>query len=171
MVAVQLVSGVMAGGGLSLSPVVDLGDIYQRSWAVIDFFLLFALFTGIARATVGHRLEGRAGQMVSLALGGILALSGVGLELSMGFNLTSLGPVAALVFLLLVGVAVFLLLKQIGLSATTAAAVAVIAIGLGASSVSGNAGQVIGGFVALLQFCVVGAVGFLIYRATLSPPV
>jgi len=160
-----VLAGAYPGIAGGLLPVLDLGGFYEGSWAIVDFFLLFVLFTGTARATVGRRLEGREGQLVSLALGAILAVAGVGLEAALGMNLAALGPVAAVVFLLLVGAAVFLVLKKLGLKAVTSAAATVLTLGLGVSAVSPDATGPVGAVVAVIQFGAIGGLGVLGYQA------
>ena len=97
--------GLAAGGlwlpasGASFS-LLDLKSLYLSWWPAVDFLLFFALFAGIAHATVGKRFEARGGQLVTLALGAVLAMGALGFEWAFDFNLTALAPVAALVFLL-----------------------------------------------------------------------
>ena len=42
-----------------LQPFLSLAALYARYWLAVDYLLLFALFSGVARATIGRRLEGR----------------------------------------------------------------------------------------------------------------
>jgi hypothetical protein len=160
-----VVSGVGFLGGRLVSPILDLGGFYRQSWALVDFFLLFALFSGTARATIGRRFEGREGQLVSLALGAILSMAALGLEVAMGINLTALGPVAAVIFLLLVGAALFLMLRKLGLKVATSAASAVLVLGLGLAFVSPEVAEVLGWVISLVQFAALIGLVMLGYRA------
>jgi hypothetical protein len=160
-----LASGFAVSGSRLVSPILDLGGFYQQSWALVDFFLLFALFAGTARATIGRRFEGREGQLISLALGAILSMAALGLEVALGINLTALGPVAAVVFLLLVGSALFLMLRALGLKVVTSAAAAVLVLGLALSFVSPEVAEALGWVISLVQLCAIGGLAMLGYRA------
>lgn len=164
-VFVVMVNAFVTNGGLALMPTVELSGLYQQSWAFVDFFLLFALFAGTARATVGHRLEGREGQLISLALGAILAIAALGFEVAMGINLTALGPIAAVVFLVLVGAALLLTLKKLGMKTTTAGAVGLLVLGFGISAVSPTAAEAFGWLVTLFQLGAIAGIGLLAFKA------
>ncbi len=144
-------------------PLLELGTFYSRSWAAVDFFLFFALFTGVARATVGRRLGGREGQLVSIALGAMLAVAALGLEFALGVNLTAFGGVAVTVLVLVVGVVVFQILRTVGLGLGSAMAISVLALGLGSSAIRPDG--VIADLVFLIQLAAFIALGYLGFRA------
>jgi hypothetical protein len=141
-----------------LRPFLSLAPLYERYWLAVDYILLFALFSGVARATIGRRLEGREGQIAAGAVGAILALGGIGLEMRLGLRLSDFGGVALSVLLLVVGVVVFRLVHAAGLGAGSSAAVTVLVLGMGATVVS-SAGT-LGGVTAVLQ---IGVIVSLLY--------
>jgi len=143
---------------------LDFGNAYQRWSSVIDFALFFTLFAGAAKATVGRRLEGRGGELVSLALGGMLALGAVGLEAMLGINLAALGPLASVVLLVLVGGSLVLLLRGLGVHTDTSIALSVVVVALGGTSISPRVPDSLGWAFSLLQLAALGGVGYLAWK-------
>ena len=122
--------------GVSGLQLVDLRAAYLNWWPVVDFALLLALFAGIVHATVGRRFEAKGGQLVTMALGGALALGGLGFEWAFGFNLSSLAPLAAALFLMVVAVSTFWLFRSAGLGKAAAVVCTVVLLAVAVSAIS-----------------------------------
>ena len=159
--------GLTAGGlwlpasGASFS-LLDLKSLYLNWWPAVDFVLFFALFAGIVHATVGKRFEARGGQLVTLALGSVLAMGALGFEWAFDLNLTALAPVAALVFLLLLAVSLFWLLKTLGLSAATSVVGTVVVLAFAVSAISPRFSGALSWLTALLQLGALLGGGYLV---------
>ncbi len=158
----------LAAGGLWLPasgagfPLLDLKVVYLRWWPAVDFLLFFALFAGVVHATVGRRFDARGGQLVTLALGAVLALGALGFEWAFDINLTALAPVAAVVFLVLLGVSLFWLLRTMGLHAGTSVVGTVVVLAVAVSAISPRFSGALLWLTALLQLGALGGAGYLI---------
>jgi hypothetical protein len=148
-----------SGAGL---PLLDLKDVYLHWWPAVDFLLFFALFAGIVHATVGKRFEARGGQLVTLALGAVLAMGALGFEWAFDLNLTALAPVAALVFLILLAVSLFWLLRTLGLSAATSVVGTVLVLAFAVSAISPRFSGALSWLTALLQLGALLGAGYLV---------
>lgn len=91
---------------------LDFSTFYDQYAGLIDMAIYLALFVGLALATIGKRLQGRGGKAVVIAIGIAMALGLAATERSLGFNLKSLGPLAGLVIIVLLGVALLEGLKH-----------------------------------------------------------
>lgn len=131
---------------------VDIRGFYGQWWAVLDFALLLTVFTGIAHATVGRRLEGPGGQLATIGIGGVLALAGLGFEWTMGITLASLAPVAAGIFFVLLAVAAYALLRSIGLGVKGAGVGSLVLMALAISAIGPTFAGWMTGVVQLAAF-------------------
>lgn len=126
---------VVSGASLStlLQPLqlLDLPRAYAEHAVVIDFLLYLVLFNGVAQVAFTRRLEGKGGRLMAGAVGCALALAMTGLEAATGFTLASFGPLAAAILLLLVGIAIYRMLRQLGAAAGTAGALVLVLVALG----------------------------------------
>ena len=113
---------------------IDIPKIYAQNAVVIDFVLYLVLFNGLAQVALARRLEGRGGRLVAGAMGTALALSLTGIEAVTGFTLASVGPLAAGLLLLLVGVTIYRTLRHLGASGVTAGALSLVIVALGVES-------------------------------------
>lgn len=93
----------------------DLAPFYDAHAAFIDLCIYFMLFAGLAQATIGRHFNSRGGTAVSVAVGFMLAVGLAVSERSVGFNLRTLGSFAAILLIILVGVALFLGLRTAGM--------------------------------------------------------
>lgn len=127
-----------AGWSVSTSgvPFVDLRALYLGWWPVVDFAVFAAIFVGVAHATVGRRLEGRGGELVSIGVGAMLALGALGAEWAFGMNLASLGPLAAAVVFSVLAVVLVRLLAGLGLRTPTAVVVTAFLLAAAMSAIS-----------------------------------
>jgi len=107
---------------------LDFSEIYEWFSSVIDFVIFALIFVGLAQATLGRRFPGRAGRAVCIGVGFMLALGLVAVEQQLGFSLRSIGPVAATLLILLLGIMIYRMLHYAGLSRASSAAAAYIAI-------------------------------------------
>jgi hypothetical protein len=105
---------------------LDIARIYDDYSAIIDFFIYLIIFTGIAQATLGKRFGEKGGKAITTGIGILLAISLAVTEKTMDFNLRAFGPVAACLFVALVGISLFFIAKELGGGSAGAAAVAFI---------------------------------------------
>lgn len=103
---------------------VDVARFYEFNHAWIDFVVFLFLFTAVARYSLGRRLGGREGQLLSIVIGLSLALALSLTQRKLGFSLKSFGPLAAGLVIFLVGLAVFNLIRGLGLGRTGAGSLA-----------------------------------------------
>jgi len=114
----------------ALAPFADwnLAATYDKYYAFFDLIIYCTIFIAIAQAVFGSRFSGRPGKALCTALG--IAL-GTGLAVSQsrfGWNLRMAGPLAAVILLILFGLLLFHLLRQLGLKHDTAAFTAYIVL-------------------------------------------
>ncbi|MCB9207692.1 MAG: hypothetical protein H6611_10380 [Ignavibacteriales bacterium] len=105
---------------------VDISQIYDSYSSIIDFIIYLILFTGLSQVSLGKRLESNGGKAVVIAIGLVLA---VGLSISesyLGFNLRSFGPLAATIFIFLVGFVIFLGIKSSGMESVGAISISLV---------------------------------------------
>jgi hypothetical protein len=89
----------------------NVGQIYLQYFSFIDACIYLILFLSLAQFVFKKMYEGREGKMVSLAVGLALAFAMAVFELRTGFNLSKLGPFAALIFFLILVMLLFNVLK------------------------------------------------------------
>lgn len=116
----------------------DLAKAYEDYSQVIDFFLYLIIFIGIAKVTLGRLFSGRGGKAVTIGMGLVLALSLSIMEAQMNFNLKAFGPIAAFIFILLVGASLFLAIKHTGFGISGSASVAFVIMYISFSAVTPN---------------------------------
>lgn len=105
---------------------IDFSQTYDSYSSIIDFVVYATLFVGVSQATIGKRFEGRGGKAVVSSIGMILA---IGLSISesmLGFNLRSFGPLAAGLFIFLVGFTLYLGIKTAGMNTVNAGSIALV---------------------------------------------
>jgi len=100
---------------------VNLSNLYDDYYGFIDLALYLVLFVSLAQLSLGKHLEGRHGKMVAVAVGLMLSVGLVLMELAMGFNIRSFGPVAAMIAIAGVGLVIYLALRKLNIHITTAA--------------------------------------------------
>ena len=105
---------------------VDFSQTYNKYSSVIDLIIYAILFVGITQATLGKRFEGRGGKAVVSAVGMVLAIGLTISERTLGFNLRSFGPLAAALFIFLVGFMIFLGIKTAGMDAASSGSIALV---------------------------------------------
>ena len=103
---------------------VDVARFYELNHPWIDFVIFLFLFTAVGQYSLSRRLGGRAGQLLSIVIGLVLALALSLTQRSLGFSLKSFGPLAAGVIIFLVGLAVFHLIRGLGLGLSGAGSLA-----------------------------------------------
>ena len=89
----------------------DVFEAYQKFPFLIDTLIYFLFFISIAMATLGQHFKGSGGKGVVIAAG--LALS-VGISFwaqKVGFKLGNLGPLAALIFALVIGIWIYRIVR------------------------------------------------------------
>ncbi len=103
---------------------VDVARFYELNHPWIDFVIFLFLFIAVGQYSLGRRLGGRAGQLLSIVIGLVLALALSLTQRSLDFSLKSFGPLAAGVIIFLVGLAVFHLIRGLGLGLSGASSLA-----------------------------------------------
>ena len=97
---------------------LDIATTYDKYNSVIDFILYLIVFISIANVSLAKLLGGHGGKAVSVVVGISLAVSLSVWSAMANFSIKSFGPVAALIFMLVVGVAIYEQLKKVGLGKT-----------------------------------------------------
>lgn len=92
----------------------DFSGLYTSYAVVIDLAVYLLVFIGIAQVTLGKRFQGSGGKAITIGIGVSLAVSLAIVEQYLGFSLRSLGPIAAGLFLAIVAVMMFRLVKHFG---------------------------------------------------------
>jgi len=103
---------------------LNIENIYDRYSALIDLLIFTLVFVGLAQATLGHKYPGPGGRAVAIGVGLSLAISLLIAESTWDFNLKTLGPLAAAIVMLVLGVMIYQFLHQAGLSRAGAAGAA-----------------------------------------------
>jgi len=111
-----------------LSPfeTTNFSDIYDSYSSIIDFIIYTVLFVGLSQVTIGKRFESKGGKAVVVAIGLVLAIGLTISESYMGFNLRSFGPLAATLFIFLVGFVIFLGIKSAGMEPIGAVSITLV---------------------------------------------
>jgi len=105
---------------------LDISNTYDLYHYWVDFFLFLAVFVSISKFTLGRRFGGREGKALSVVVGLALALSLSLLEYRVGFSIKSFGPIAAGIFIRVVGMVMFSLIKAVGVGNTGAGSFAFV---------------------------------------------
>jgi len=105
---------------------VDIPRIYDSYASIIDFIIYSVLFIGLAQATLGKRFESKGSRAVVSAVGLALAIGLAMSERSLGFNLRSFGPLAAGMFIFLVGFMLYSGIKTAGAGTVNAGSIALV---------------------------------------------
>jgi hypothetical protein len=114
-----------------LSPFrANIPEIYEQYSYMIDFLVFTAVFVSIAYITIGRQF-GHKG--IAIAIGTVLALALSAMEPVWGFNLKSFGPLAAGVFILVLGSFIYGLIRHLNIDRLGAIAGAIVLIYLGMS--------------------------------------
>jgi len=121
-ILIQIVYASSGNSATIASLGINISNIYNSYFSIIDFIIYSLLFIGISQATLGKHFPSRGGKAVSVALGIALAIGLVMSEKTIGFNLRSFGPIAAGILIFLVGIMIFIGLKKTGIASISAAA-------------------------------------------------
>jgi len=114
--------------GLRPLEYLDISQLYSRYSVFIDFAIYLMVFVGISQLTLGNRFQGRGGKAIAIAIGVSLALSLAVTEKYLGFSIKSLGPIAVAIFLAILSVMIYRLIKQLGGSFAVSGSLAYIII-------------------------------------------
>ncbi|MBI4232442.1 hypothetical protein HY605_04380 [Candidatus Peregrinibacteria bacterium] len=139
---VVMLSAVFAIGTLSkgsitgsfidpLSPLTaNIPQIYDNYSSLIDFLVFTALFVSLAYVTIGRMFEHRG---IAIAVGVVFAIALTAMEPVWGFNLKSFGPLAATIFLIVLGYFIYKLLRYFSIDTVGAGAMSFVILYLGLS--------------------------------------
>ncbi|MCH8021403.1 hypothetical protein IH785_16285 [candidate division KSB1 bacterium] len=105
---------------------VDIPRIYDSYSSIIDFIIYSVLFIGLAQATLGKRFESQGSRAVVSTVGLALAIGLAMSERSLGFNIRSFGPLAAGMFIFLVGFMLYSGIKTAGANTVNAGSIALV---------------------------------------------
>ncbi|MBI1931197.1 MAG: hypothetical protein HYS24_01505 [Ignavibacteriales bacterium] len=126
-----LINSSFASGNLLteiLSPfeTTDFSEIYDSYSSIIDFIIYVILFVGLSQVTIGKIFDSRGGKAMVVAIGLVLAIGLVISESIIGFNLRSFGPLAATIFIFLVGFVIYHGIKSTGMEAIGAISISLV---------------------------------------------
>ncbi|MBK8943628.1 MAG: hypothetical protein IPM32_00010 [Ignavibacteriae bacterium] len=126
-----LINSSFASGNLLteiLSPfeATNFSEIYDSYSSIIDFIIYVILFVGLAQVTIGKIFDSRGGKAMVVAIGLVLAIGLVISESIIGFNLRSFGPLAATIFIFLVGFVIYHGIKSTGMEAFGAISISLV---------------------------------------------
>ncbi len=116
----------------------NIGETYEKYQGIIDFLIYLTIFIGAAQFTLGKRFEGRGGKAVIIGMGFALAIALTVAQETIGFTIKSLGPVAAAIFLLIVAIMLFTMIKSAGMNASGSAAIAIVVVFLLIQAIAPN---------------------------------
>ena len=114
----------------------DVSRFYDSYASSVDLIIFFMFFMGLTYVTLGKRFEGRGGTMLCVALSLALSIGMMIFERETGFNLKTFGAVGAGLFVLLVGVLVFMTFKHLEFSKPLSFSLAFLILFFGINSVS-----------------------------------
>ena len=123
---VSFVSANLLTEILSPFETTNFSDLYDSYYSIIDFIIYTILFVGLSQVTIGKRFEARGGKAVVVAIGLVLAIGLAISESYIGFNLRSFGPLAAAIFIFLVGFVIFLGIKSAGMESIGAGSITLV---------------------------------------------
>lgn len=106
---------------------MNVAATYQEFWSFIDFVIYLVIFTGLAHFVFSKKFPGRAGKAVSIGLAMALSAGMALFSHTTGFRLGNLGPIAGVILLVLVGLLIYSVIRQLGGKTTTSAIIAFIA--------------------------------------------
>lgn len=86
---------------------LDVNTFYSNYQSVIDFIIAFMVFLSIAQLTIKQKFPGRPGTAISVALAFALSFGFSYFLQQQGLALRDFGPIAFIVFLLVVGLALY----------------------------------------------------------------
>jgi len=121
-------------GGESLSELfkplelLNITSIYEQYSTLIDFTIYLLIFVGLAQITLGKHFQGRGGKAITIGIGISLAVSLAIAEQYIGFSIRSFGPIAAGIFLALIGFMIYRLVKHLGAGMMTSSSAAYIIV-------------------------------------------
>ncbi len=104
----------------------NFSEIYNSYYSIIDFIIYLILFVGLSQVTIGKRFEARGGKAIVVAIGLVLAIGLTVSESYMGFNLRSFGPLAAAIFIFMVGFVIFVGIKSAGMESVGASSITLV---------------------------------------------
>ena len=114
--------------GLRPLEYLDISKLYDSHTVFIGLAIYLMVFVGISQITLGSRFQGRGGKAITIAIGISLALALAISERYLGFSLRSLGPIAVGIFLAILSVMIYRLIKQLGGSFAVSGSLAYIII-------------------------------------------
>ena len=120
------VTANLASEVLSPFETTDFSEIYNSYSSIIDFIIYTVLFVGLSQLTIGKHFEAKGGKAVVVAVGLVLAIGLTISESYLGFNLRSFGPLAATLFIFLVGLVIFLGIKSAGMETIGAISITLV---------------------------------------------
>ena len=129
---------------------LDVERFYDDYGSIIDFTIYLLFFLGAAKVTLGRHFQGRGGKAIIIAMALVLSISLAVTEAMMGFNIKSFGPVAALIFIGIIMVVLFLMLRSLHLSTIPAAAISYVLVYLSMLAISPSVFEWIDARVPLL---------------------
>jgi hypothetical protein len=117
---------------------INFINIYRSYGGIIDFLIYAVFFVGLSQISLGKRFQTRGGRAVVTAVGLSLAIGLAITSHQLGFNLQSFGPLAAGIFIFLVGLILYQGIKTAGMNTVAAASIAIVVTYFSISAVAPN---------------------------------
>jgi len=93
---------------------IDIAATYKDYYLFIDFIIYLVIFTGLAQFVFSKKFSDRGGKAISIGIAITLSFGMSVFSATTGFRLANFGPVAVGIIVILVGMLIFSLIKQIG---------------------------------------------------------
>jgi hypothetical protein len=107
---------------------IDISALYDHYSMLIDLIIYLLIFVGLAQITLGQRFSGRGRKAITIGIGLTLALSLATAEKFLGFSIRSFGPIAAGIFLAVLGMMIYRLIKHFGAGFAVSSSLAYIIV-------------------------------------------
>ena len=103
---------------------LNIVEFYSQNHYWLDFFIYLLVFIPVVRLSIGKRFEGKEGAILSTAIGIALALSLSLMERRIGFSIKSFGPIAAAIFIFIIALLIFQVIRSTGAGSISAVSLA-----------------------------------------------
>jgi len=95
-----------------LKPFGNIEVVYAKYSTLIDLAIYLVIFLGLAQYTLGRKFKGAGSRAIITGVGLVFAVGLALFERQAGFNLIAFGPIAALIFTIILAIAVWLGLQN-----------------------------------------------------------
>jgi hypothetical protein len=99
--------------GALLKPFGGIEKAYDRFGTTIDLVIYLIIFLGLTQWTLGRKFTGKGGKAITVGIAIVFAVSLALFGRTANFNIKSFGPIAALVFVALIGYALWIGMREL----------------------------------------------------------